>query len=244
MNRQPQQDWVASQNAARGNGGQYGLFQGQSLPQRQDQQNQAQPMQGQLGQLQAQPMQAQYEHNQTLRILELETQLDQATKKFETELDQTRKRWLEQARQDSQTMGEQKAMIRLFKEAKQELETKCARLENQDDGQILDNTSRIVEQNNQLVNQNEMIMKAVQRLDSSPAEVEQPAQRSDQVVSIWRKFHLQLKAALRDLYMKQVEAITKCRSEVLDEDIRPELRLPPTLPDGHWGTLLTDLKDA
>ncbi|PPJ51139.1 hypothetical protein CBER1_06618 [Cercospora berteroae] len=229
-----QQQWeqASAQISARGNASQYGQYQqGQPFPP---------PSQRGQHQLQHFPPQPQHEQAQAQRILDLET-----------ELLQMRSTWFEQARQDTQIMAEQKAQIEHLEAAKQGLETKCNDLKDANNGRLMRTLELILDSHDEVINQNNTIIRAVQQPDNSDPALQQRLQERDQTILQLREQNAtnvtlmrQNKTSMRVHYEEHARATKQYRSEVLDEDVSPEFRLTRRFENADNWNQTFKLKDA
>ncbi|CAK1367385.1 hypothetical protein CB0940_10675 [Cercospora beticola] len=197
-------------------------------------------MQEQHGQFQANPMQGHYrgiasqnEQTPAERISDLEKQLNEL--RTQTELQGKRYSWLTQ---------EQGAQIENLEQVKQSLQIKCAGLEQRAIGVSI----QLFEQ---LVNQNNIILQAVQRSNNAAPGLEHRLQESEknnanltQQLDNWAAIFQQNNTSLLTLCGEHARAMEKCRSEKLDDDVSPEFRMDPVLQVAdHWDPLFK-LKNA
>lgn len=148
-------------------------------------------------------------------------------------------------------MAGQRAQIQHLEAAKQGLETECNDLKDANDGRVMRILELILDQHDDVINQNNEIIRAVQQPDNSDPALQQRLQERDQTILQLREQNAnnvtlmrQNKTSIRVHYEEHARAMEKYRSEVLHEDVSPEFRLSRKFEDvDNWNQTFK-LKDA
>lgn len=148
-------------------------------------------------------------------------------------------------------MAEQRVQIEHLEAAKQGLETKCNELKDANNGRLMSTLEMILDSHDEVINQNNTIIRAVQQPDNSDPALQQRLQERDQTILQLREQNAnnvtlmrQNKTSMRVHYEEHARAMEEYRSEVLHEDVSPEFRLSRKFEDvDNWNQTFK-LKDA